>query len=157
MVEFAALSSLLLSKAPGESVRVSKSDLPELPSEFSSTPFGTPPWLAHPGAFAQYRAPAALHAYETESTWDFHRDQYDPFDDPIGHLLFDAPELAIAAILSLIAGAVTYFVLDQWERRKPSSERRWWLAGLVSIIVALAVAALTYVVGAKLRAAISGG
>src|SRR5271170_6228466 len=98
------------SKAPGESVSIPKSEMPDLPSQFSETVSGTPLWIAHPGSSAQYRASPALHAYELEDRWKIHRDQYDPGENPLGHVLFDAPELWIAAIAAALAGVATYLL-----------------------------------------------
>lgn len=154
---FASLRAVLEAKQPGESVRIPKSEMPRLPLGFSRTLLGTPLWIAHPGSTAQYRAHSAVHAYEMGHSWDVHRDQYDPNDNPFEHALFDAPELPIAAVLSAIAGVLTYLLVAHREEEKPGEERHWWMSLLVSLAVAALVGMAAYIVGALLRVAAGVG
>ena len=144
----------LARKRPSESVSISKERMPKLPSEFKETKMGTPLCIAHPGATAQFRAHPALHAYETATEWKIHRDRYDPGENPFGHLFVDAPELTIAALIGVLSGVVTCRVLNGFGRDTREEKRTpRWLAILASLIVALVVAALVYMVCARLRVA----
>jgi hypothetical protein len=154
MTEFRTLRDALYSMPPSESLRVGKSEMPELPPEFEPTTWGTPTWIAHPGAVGQYRAPEALHAYDVEDAWDLHRDRYDPKENPIGHFLFDAPELAIAAGVSMLVGGLTYSVLEGWDAQKSENdgkERPAWVRGLIALGVAVIAFFAVYLLGAMVR------
>ncbi len=141
---------------PGKSVQVSKKLMPTLPSEFERTSLGTPNWLAHPGANAQYRAKTALHAYELDDRWDLHRDHYDPDDNPLGHFFVDAPELPLAILSAVIAGVATFLVLDSREKDKDEEDRwPWWLVGLIAFGVAILVGVLSYILFAGVRIALA--
>lgn len=153
-VEIDELRRVLYARAPGESVTYTKTELPELPNELSATVLGTPNWIAHPGAIAQYRASLAIHAYEMEDVWDFHRDRYDPYENPLGHFFFDAPELPIAVLLSAVTGLITYCVMDRREKEKPKDERSWWIPSLVALGVAAIVGILVYIAAAFVRVAV---
>ena len=141
---------------PGKSVEVSRKLMPTLPSEFERTSLGTPIWLAHPGACAQYRARTALHVYELEDRWDFHRDHYDPGDNPLGHFFVDAPELPLAFFFAVFAGITTFLVINSREKDK-DEEDRWprWLTGLIAFGVAILVGILSYILFAGVRIALA--
>jgi hypothetical protein len=147
------IHALLDTRPPGESIKIAKSKMVELPSGFELTLLGTPLWIAHPGATAQYRASPALHAYELENRWEVHRDRFDPHEDPVGHFLFDAPELAFAAVAAAIAGLLAYRFLDRMEKKQPEESRNWWLPGLIAIGIALAIGIVAYIIGALVRVA----
>ena len=150
-VGFEDIRSALSARAPGESLTISKEDLPSLPPEFSETLLGTPNWIAHPGAVAQYRASPAIHAYEMSMTWEFHRDEFDPMDDPLRHFFFDAPELPIAAFAAAVAGFLTYVFFERKEREKDEVDRNPWFPFLVGLGVAALVGLVVYVIAALIR------
>jgi hypothetical protein len=142
---------------PGKSIRVTKAELPELPGEFEGSWAGTPLWIAHPGSKAQYRAYPAQHAYELEEEWEFHRDRFDPKENPLGHIIFDAPEIVVAGIAAAIAGVVTFLFLQGGERDKDESERHPWFPALVAVGIAAFVGFIVYVLGALVRVALGAG
>ena len=128
-------------RPPGQSISVPKVEMPTLPAKFTETVLGTPLWIAHPGSIGQYRAPPALHAYELDDHWKVHRDRYEPEEDPLGHLLFDAPEIAIAGAAAVFAGISMFCWLDEREREIANkallaSFSAFWLAfcGLIMTI-----------------------
>ena len=143
--------------SPGQSFSITKAELPSLPPEFEKTSLGTPLWIAHPGSTAQYRASPALHAYEMSDEWVFHRDQYDPHEDPVGHFFIDAPELPIATLFSTVAGAITYLILNRKEQSKPEEERNPWIPIGLAIAVAAIVWFVVYVLAALVRVAVGVG
>lgn len=146
----------LASRTPGESVWISRTELPELPQEWERTLLGTPLWIAKPGSSAQYRS-GALHAYEFDGGYDFHRDRCDPREDPLGHFFLDAPELPIAGLIAGIVGFLTYLYLEQREEGKDEDERRWWLPLVVAAGVAVVVGIVSYILGAFVRIGLAGG
>ena len=141
---------------PGRSLQISKKSMPTLPAEFVRTSLGTPNWLAHPGASAQYRAKTAMHAYEMTDRWDFHRDHYDPQENPLGHFFVDAPELPLALFAAAIAGIATYLYLNSRKKEKDEEDRNpWWLPGLVACGVAVLVGVLAYILFVGVRIALT--
>jgi hypothetical protein len=130
---------------------VPRSELPRLPPEFASTSMGTPLWIAHPGSTAQYRAPGALHAYELESGHSVHRDRFDPSTEPVRHVLFEAPEVPLAAAAACLAGVGMYLWLDgSRSDEEEKDEGRWWRV-LLSAIFAIAVGFIVYLFAALVR------
>jgi hypothetical protein len=154
---FAEIQRLAQDHAPGDSFRIPKSVMPQLPPEFRSTGLGTPLWIAHPGSISQMRAPSALHAYEDADGWEVHRDRFDPKENPIGHFFFDAPELPIASLMAGIAGVLTYWILDDEEKRKPEAERRSWVPIVAAIAVSVIVGVVAYFLLALLRVSLGVG
>lgn len=55
------------------------------------------------GARKQYRY-GNLHIREYDDKYTLHVDRFDPRQEPIKHLLFDAPEVLIGAALGIYAG-----------------------------------------------------
>ncbi|MGD0257007.1 MAG: hypothetical protein ABSB90_03895 [Thermoplasmata archaeon] len=144
-------------RPPGQSISVPKVEMPTLPAEFTETVLGTPLWIAHPGSIGQYRAPPALHAYELDDHWKVHRDRYEPEEDPLGHLLFDAPEIAIAGAAAVFAGISMFCWLDEREREKDESDRNPWLPVLAALGVAAIVGIVVYFLAALLRVSFGVG
>jgi hypothetical protein len=141
-------------KSPGESIWIPKAKLPNLPVEFNPTTWGTPLWLAHPGSIGQFRALPALHAYEMDDGWKVHRDQFDPVENPIGHVIFDAPEVVLGFIGAAIAGLLTWWVMDRRQRTKSDEDRNPWIPVAVAIFAAVVAGALLYILGAMVRVAV---
>jgi len=156
-MEIDELLAKLESKPRGESVCVAKSEMPELPPDFRRTMLGTPLWIAHPGAVAQYRAPPALHAYELDTEWKIHQDCHDPKTDPVGHFFIDAPELPLATACAGIAGLLTYSYFEGRESDKPEEERNPWVPLAIAVGVAFAVGVIVYIVAALTRVVLSMG
>lgn len=155
--QFDLIRRMAYARSPGESFSVPKDEMPTLPPQFSETALGTPLWLAHPGSTAQYRANPALHAYELEQDWKVHRDSFDPDENQVGHIVFDAPELLIAGFGSILAGIATYFFLDERESEKDEGDRKWWVPVLGGFAVAALVGIGLYILAALFRVALGVG
>lgn len=60
------------------------------------------------GSLRQFRGPFGAHVHEFEDHWIFHRDIVNASEDPVGHLMSDAPEyllsMAIVFLSSIIMG-----------------------------------------------------
>jgi hypothetical protein len=85
--------------------RVSKSLLPNLPEVFKRVP----DYMGDKkNALRQYHGPNGIHVLEYPYEWSFHRDYVNPRYDPIGHLVFDAPEIPVAGLLGLAAASTIY-------------------------------------------------
>jgi len=106
----------------GEFVMISKAAVPVLPSVYDETFLGTPPGLAHPGAFRQYRDRGRIHVYETIRHWIPHRDSVDPRKDPVMHLVLDAPEVLGGVITGLVVGGIAAYKTRSHKLRKGDSE-----------------------------------
>ncbi|MCX8207778.1 MAG: hypothetical protein N3G75_08115 [Methanothrix sp.] len=80
---------------------------PELPVCFRETLMGE----MIPGATRQFRGPSGAHVHEFADHWIFHRDIVNASDDPVGHLMRDAPEylvsMAIVFLTSMLMGRKT--------------------------------------------------
>ena len=59
------------------------------------------------GAQRQFRGPHGAHVREFPDHWVLHRDIVDADQDPLGHLLKDAPEYLASAFLGAMAGLAT--------------------------------------------------
>jgi hypothetical protein len=128
-----------------------------LPPEFRHTTLGTLLWIAHPGSSAQYRASPGLHAYELEDGWKIHRDPHDPGEDPAGHFLFDAPELAVSLLAAAATGVGVFLFLDGRERDKEEADRNPWVPVMVAVVAAVAVGILVYILAALVRVTLGIG
>jgi len=73
---------------------------PKLPECFQETVLGE----MGNGAGRQFRGPHGSHVHEFPDRWVLHRDLVDAGQDPIGHLLRDAPEYPISLLLGALAG-----------------------------------------------------
>src|SRR2546427_2424297 len=96
----------------GEAVEVPKAGLQTLPESYEETILGTPASLAVGGGQRQFRGPYGRHVYAKKSSWVVHRDSSDPREDPIEHLIADAPEwgagLLAAGVFGIPAARSTY-------------------------------------------------
>lgn len=73
-------------------LRIPKWRLPRLPQQFEEIS----DFLGDKrDALRQYRGPYNTHVLEYHEEWSFHRDYADPRTDALGHLLLDAPEIAV--------------------------------------------------------------
>lgn len=59
-------------------------------------------------AVRQYRY-GNLHIREYADHYTVHTDRVDPRRDPVGHLLYDAPEVLVATAVGITTGTLTYF------------------------------------------------
>jgi len=77
-----------------------KDRVAQLPHCFSETFLGE----MVPGAIRQFRGPCGAHVHEFEDRWVLHRDRANADEDPLGHLLRDAPEYLASLAAVLAAG-----------------------------------------------------
>ena len=80
----------------GKEIKISKSVMPSLPSDYQETKLGE-----SQGSMKQYRGKAGMHAREYQNVFEIHQDRFDPREDPLSHLVADSPE----TILSLASAA----------------------------------------------------
>jgi hypothetical protein len=78
-----------------------KERYPMLPECFCETFLGE----MFNGAGRQLRGPHGAHVHEFDDRWIIHRDRVNASEDPLGHLIKDAPEYLASVILSAIVGA----------------------------------------------------
>jgi hypothetical protein len=71
--------------------------------EYSETVLG-----ARSGALKQFRA-GKLHIRDYGSYYSVHSDKIDPSDDPLGHLIVDAPEY----LIGILSGIFTYSIVKR--------------------------------------------
>jgi hypothetical protein len=81
-------------------IKFEKSNMPVLPSCFKPTVLGS----YRIGMEAQYRC-GLLHAYEFPTYWLIHKDEVNPEEDAVGHLVKDAPR---KFIFVLFVGALAF-------------------------------------------------
>ncbi len=79
-----------------------KESYPRMPECFSETVLGE----MFNGAGRQLRGPHGAHVHEFEDRWVIHRDHVNASEDPLGHLVKDAPEYLASLALSAIVGAL---------------------------------------------------
>lgn len=100
---------------------MSKEKFPQLPECFRETFLGE----FVNGSERQFRGPHSSHVYEFGDRWILHRDLVDADRDPLGHLVNDAPEYLISAILGAAIGIAT---------GRQGKEKALMAAGLTSIM-----------------------
>jgi hypothetical protein len=71
--------------------------------EYSETVLG-----ARSGALKQFRA-GKLHIRDYGSYYSVHSDKINPSDDPLGHLIIDAPEY----LIGILSGIFTYSIVNR--------------------------------------------
>jgi hypothetical protein len=89
---------------------IPKEAVPQLPECFQRTILGE----MVRGSGRQFRGPHGAHVHEFQDRWMLHRDQVDAKEDPLGHLVQDAPEY----LASLILGAFASVALSRRSKRQ---------------------------------------
>lgn len=102
---------------------------PSLPACFSETVLGE----MTSGAIRQLRGPHGAHAHEFEDRWVIHRDLIDADENPLGHLLKDAPEYLCSLAAVLLTGLALGKSHISRERRAQAAAAGG-LAGLLALI-----------------------
>jgi hypothetical protein len=92
-----------------------------------------------------------------EGGWKVHRDLHDPEENPLGHIIFDAPEVLIAGIGAILSGIASYLLIDCYESEKNGEDRRWWVPLLGAIAFAALAGIAFYVLAAFARVALGVG
>ena len=87
------------------------------------------------GATKQYRY-ENLHIREYDDKYLVHMDKVDPRQDPIGHLVRDAPEIIIGVASGIIAGKKVASSIYKLQKNIPLSKSTSILAGLVASAIA---------------------
>jgi len=82
------------------------------------------------GATKQYRY-GNLHIREYYDKYLVHMDKVDPRQDPIGHLVHDAPEILVGIASGIIAGKKIALSIYKLQKNIPLSKSTSILAGLV--------------------------
>jgi len=95
--------SWIKEQPPHINYSIPKEEATRLPPCFSPTFLGE----MENGAERQYRGPYGSHVREFRDRWVLHRDHVDADQDPLGHLLQDAPEYLASALLGTLAGLIT--------------------------------------------------
>ena len=83
------------------------------------------------GAIKQYRY-GNLHIREYEDKYLVHMDKVDPRQDPIGHLVHDAPEILIGIASGIITGKKVATSIYKLQKNLPLSKSTSILTGLVA-------------------------
>ena len=85
------------------------------------------------GAIKQYRY-GNLHIREYADKYLVHMDKVNPHDDPLGHLVHDAPEVLIGLASGAIAGAKVASHIYKNSKKSKKDKQRAVVAGMVSSI-----------------------
>ena len=83
------------------------------------------------GAKKQYRY-GNLHIREYDDKFLVHTDRIDPRKDPLGHLLYDAPEVLVGLACAVFGGSQ---IAKKLHNKNSKSKRPSIAAGLVSSII----------------------
>jgi len=88
------------------------------------------------GALRQYRA-GKLHIREYDNYYSVHSDKIDPLNDPLGHLIIDAPEY----LVGLVSGISIYLTLKERSITEfgPKDASSPYLAGIFGAYAGYAV------------------
>jgi hypothetical protein len=86
------------------------------------------------GATKQYRY-GNLHIREYDDKYLVHVDKVDPRQDPMGHLVYDAPEILAGVASGIIAGKTIASNLYKFQKNKPFSKSTSLFAGLLVSII----------------------
>lgn len=83
------------------------------------------------GAKKQYRY-GNLHIREYADKYLVHMDKIDPRQDPMGHLIHDAPEILIGIASGIFAGRKLASTIHKSQKTKPLTNGTSFFAGLVA-------------------------
>lgn len=102
-----------------------------------------PTWMGYPkGARRQYRK-GRLHIREYDDKFLVHEDRVDPRVDPLGHLVYDAPEVVAGLVGAIVGGLAASYM------HKRSGA--WGSSAAVGVTASIALGYLCYRVAAKMR------
>jgi len=110
---------------PGDEIEVPKELREFMPDKAKLTKLGQ-----KNGANKQYRL-GNLHIREYDNRFLVHTDKIDPRSDPLGHLIYDAPEVLVGLACAAFGGSKVASSLF-----KNSNKNNSILSGLVASIVA---------------------
>ena len=86
------------------------------------------------GAKKQYRY-GNLHIREYDDKYLVHMDKVDPRQDPIGHLIHDAPEILIGVASGIIAGRKVASTFNKLKQAEPLAKGTSIFAGLLASVI----------------------
>jgi hypothetical protein len=86
------------------------------------------------GAKKQYRY-GNLHIREYDDKYLVHMDKVDPQQDPMGHLIHDAPEILIGFASGIIAGGKLASTFHKAQKTKRFAKGTSLFAGLMSSVI----------------------
>lgn len=87
------------------------------------------------GAIKQYRY-GNLHIREFQDKYLVHTDKVDPLKNPIGHLIFDAPEILVGLASGIVCGSKVAGHLYLKSNKTKLDKQLSIAAGLVSSLIA---------------------
>ena len=99
------------------------------------------------GAIRQFRY-GNLHIREYEDKYLVHVDKVDPRNDPLGHLIHDAPEFLIGIASAYLGGKKVAFEVYKLQKNKPFAEIT---AGITGLLASIATGYMGYSLVKKLR------
>ena len=86
------------------------------------------------GAKKQYRY-GNLHIREYDDKYLVHMDKVDPRQDPIGHLIHDAPEILIGVANGIIVGRKIASTFNKLKHAEPHAKDTSIFAGLLASLI----------------------
>ena len=95
-----------------------------------------------------------MHVKEYAEYYNVHRDRVDPKYDPVGHLIYDSPEVLVAIGVGIISGYGAGKVY--YDKVKDSSEHPFLESAGVAILSGICMAFLTYQLGKITREWVEG-
>jgi hypothetical protein len=87
------------------------------------------------GGIRQFRY-GNLHIREYEDKYLVHMDKVDPRNDPLGHLIHDAPEILVGITSAYLGGKKVASQVYKFQKNKPFAMIGSLAAGLVASVVA---------------------
>lgn len=99
------------------------------------------------GAIRQYRY-GNLHIREYKDKYLVHMDTVDPLSDPIGHLMFDAPEVLIG-LASAAAGGTKVASYIYKNSKKTRTDKQ--IAAAAGLISSVAIGYIGYKIAKKIK------
>ena len=99
------------------------------------------------GAKKQYRY-GNLHIREHDDKYLVHMDKVDPRNNPLGHLLLDAPEVLVGLTSAAISGAKVFSYINKRQKDSMFAKQK---AVIPALLTSLAVGYLAYSVIKKLK------
>ena len=86
------------------------------------------------GARRQFRY-GNLHIREYEDKYLLHMDRVDPREDPLGHLIYDAPEFLVGLASAYLGGKKVASEIYKRQRGRPFAAMGAGVAGLLASVV----------------------
>ena len=127
---------------PGDEIEIPKELRPFMLENAKETSLGQ-----KNGANKQYRY-GNLHIREYDDKFLVHMDKVDPRKNPLGHLVFDAPEVLIGLACAAIGGGKVASYIYKNNKNSIFSKQKSTVAGLIASV---AIGYLGYSITKKIR------